>query len=237
MEGVLVRARSQISDYRTDYRMLMGLGYLAEAYEGAKNAAERDPAGGIAYVVQGLYWQATNQHAAAIDAFEQAVLHGYSGGADNSLGYSYWSLGHTAVWNAINADYFLDYDPELLPLVPFMSDLLLASMEDRPDAIARLRRFSNELGIEIEDLVKPGNRFGFRVDDRIAVALGYEEKVVERFWSNSPKFWMWAEDMSEMRQSDAFKDRVRESGLLAYWQKHGWPDLCRAKGDDDFECD
>jgi hypothetical protein len=26
-------------------------------------------------------------------------------------------------------------------------------------------------------------------------------------------------------------------GLVDYWREHGWPDLCRADGTDDFACD
>ncbi len=50
-------------------------------------------------------------------------------------------------------------------------------------------------------------------------------------------FWMWSQSLREFRQSEAFRDRVRDSGMLPYWRSHGWPDLCRAVGDDDFECD
>ena len=33
-----------------------------------------------------------------------------------------------------------------------------------------------------------------------------------------------------------FKTLMRNAGLVDYWKKHGWPDRCRAKGEDDFEC-
>ena len=33
-----------------------------------------------------------------------------------------------------------------------------------------------------------------------------------------------------------FKDVVKRMGLVDYWKKHGWPDRCRPKGEDDFEC-
>ena len=49
-------------------------------------------------------------------------------------------------------------------------------------------------------------------------------------------FWMWSQNLREFRQSEAFRDRVRDSGMLAYWRSHGWPDLCRAAGSEDFEC-
>jgi hypothetical protein len=32
------------------------------------------------------------------------------------------------------------------------------------------------------------------------------------------------------------KALLRNAGLVDYWKKHGWPDRCRAKGEDDFEC-
>jgi TolB-like protein len=32
------------------------------------------------------------------------------------------------------------------------------------------------------------------------------------------------------------KQLMRNAGLVDYWRKHGWPDRCRAKGEDDFEC-
>jgi tetratricopeptide (TPR) repeat protein len=33
-----------------------------------------------------------------------------------------------------------------------------------------------------------------------------------------------------------FKELMRKAGLVDYWRKHGWPDRCRVKGEDDFEC-
>jgi hypothetical protein len=32
------------------------------------------------------------------------------------------------------------------------------------------------------------------------------------------------------------KKLFRDTGLVDYWKKHGWPDRCRPKGEDDFEC-
>jgi hypothetical protein len=61
--------------------------------------------------------------------------------------------------------------------------------------------------------------------------------VADLAWTATPKFWMWNSGFRTFRQSDAFRSRVRESGLLAYWQANGWPDLCRPVGRDDFKCD
>jgi TolB-like protein len=32
------------------------------------------------------------------------------------------------------------------------------------------------------------------------------------------------------------KALMRNAGLVDYWKTHGWPDRCRTKGEDDFEC-
>tara|TARA_R110000868_G_scaffold2384_2_gene17605 strand:- start:3722 stop:5566 length:1845 start_codon:yes stop_codon:yes gene_type:complete len=39
------------------------------------------------------------------------------------------------------------------------------------------------------------------------------------------------------RASTWFRTWVRETGILAYWQAEGFPDLCRPVGADDFECE
>jgi TolB-like protein len=46
----------------------------------------------------------------------------------------------------------------------------------------------------------------------------------------------WYPSRSDLRATPAFKRFVREVGLLDYWRKRGWPDLCRPVGDD-FACD
>jgi adenylate cyclase len=50
-------------------------------------------------------------------------------------------------------------------------------------------------------------------------------------------FKIWSPVMREVRQLPRFKEFVREIGLVDYWNQFGWPDLCHAVGDHDFECD
>ncbi|HTE34484.1 MAG TPA: hypothetical protein VK666_29095 [Chryseolinea sp.] len=42
---------------------------------------------------------------------------------------------------------------------------------------------------------------------------------------------------SEIRKLPGFRKFVKEKGLVGYWNKYGWPDVCSAVGDDDFKCD
>jgi len=69
------------------------------------------------------------------------------------------------------------------------------------------------------------------------VALKEYGYLADQFWGSETKQWMWMRQFRDFRRSEPFKRKIRESGILAYWQKHGWPDLCRAVGDDDFACD
>jgi TolB-like protein/tetratricopeptide (TPR) repeat protein len=49
--------------------------------------------------------------------------------------------------------------------------------------------------------------------------------------------WLWVPVLAEMRRAPAFKDLLRELGLVDYWRATGnWGDVARPRGDDDFEC-
>ena len=48
---------------------------------------------------------------------------------------------------------------------------------------------------------------------------------------------LWHPIMKEVRQLPRFKEYVREIGLVDYWNKFGWPDICRPLDNGDFVCD
>jgi len=49
---------------------------------------------------------------------------------------------------------------------------------------------------------------------------------------------LWAPINEKMRRLPAFKDLVRDLGLVDYWRNSGkWGDFCRPLGHDDFECE
>ena len=49
-------------------------------------------------------------------------------------------------------------------------------------------------------------------------------------------YW-WFPYPLEFRNSPERKRLMRDTGMPAYWRKHGFPPQCRPKGADDFECD
>jgi Flp pilus assembly protein TadD len=49
--------------------------------------------------------------------------------------------------------------------------------------------------------------------------------------------YVWLPQLAPMRRMPEFKAYLREIGMVDYWHEYGWPDICRERGGDDFECD
>jgi TolB-like protein len=48
---------------------------------------------------------------------------------------------------------------------------------------------------------------------------------------------MWGSEYGKYRQSAPFDQYIKGTGVLAYWQQHGFPPQCRAVGEENFSCD
>jgi len=66
-----------------------------------------------------------------------------------------------------------------------------------------------------------------------AIILGFMGEISDDFIS----YLLWNKSYRNLRRSDELEGYIRRSGILAYWQKNGFPPQCRAVGTDDFECD
>ena len=69
----------------------------------------------------------------------------------------------------------------------------------------------------------------------VPLAFGMYDEILSR--QASALMVMWNPDAEGFRKSPQFEQLVRDSGTLLYWQETGFPEFCRALGDDDFECD
>lgn len=237
VDSVVRRAREHLPGYDTSPTILMGFGYLRRASAEARNNEISWPEESWNNVLQGIALDAQLEHAKAIEQYEIAIHKGFQGGLDRLIAKSWWALGDTSVWTATTSFELEVFDPELLPLLPHMNALMSAERPDRASAVRRFLTVAKETGLSEEDLVSRGPRFLLRVPNEVAVLLGHSDAVADGFWGSWGKYWMWDSSYQEFRQTSAFRSRVKESGLLAYWQMNGWPDLCRAVGDNDFECD
>jgi TolB-like protein/DNA-binding winged helix-turn-helix (wHTH) protein len=48
-------------------------------------------------------------------------------------------------------------------------------------------------------------------------------------------FWVWLPVFADLRRTEAFKQLLVDSGLIDYWQQHGWPPMCQPH-DGTFRC-
>ncbi len=49
--------------------------------------------------------------------------------------------------------------------------------------------------------------------------------------------YLWHVSYAPVRKTDRFKTFLRNAGIVDYWRRRGWPDLCKPRGADDFVCD
>jgi TolB-like protein/DNA-binding winged helix-turn-helix (wHTH) protein len=74
----------------------------------------------------------------------------------------------------------------------------------------------------------------------LAVWAAYfqEPELSLELWSQGTRSpdALWLPLMRDVRKLPAFKNVVRELGLVDYWRAYGWSDFCRPMGNEDFAC-
>ena len=95
----------------------------------------------------------------------------------------------------------------------------------------------------IDGLLNPDENQEQRVDQLRAWADEHDTSIAEFVWASLGQFqllhaeyntyqFMWREDMAGLRASPEFQTIIRDSGILDYWQQHGFPERCRDLGDE-----
>ena len=189
------------------------------------------------HLIKGLTYEAEGRYEDAIGPIRTAMLMGYHGSASETLADIHLDLGRQDVWLMHHADHYRDKDPELLPLLPHLLELDIAYRKGDTQARRRFVAIARELGFTVDDLTTAGPNWGLRIPFTAASALGADAEIVEQYRNHSPKFWMWTPSLKPFRRSEAFREFVRETGMVDYWRANGWPEKCRPVGEDDFECD
>ncbi len=215
----------------------MALGYLRRALADSKAGLALQFDNADLHLISAMALLDIGRRAEALPHLEQAILLGFTGSASDQLWEYVDPTDREAAWAATMTMYLKVYEPELLKLLPHLKRIHFAPVED---LVAERHRFwvmAKELGISEEYLLSKSSRWGYRIAPSTISQLGENELVAEQFWGNSPFTWMWSPNLHLFRKSDSFKSRIRSSGMLAFWQENGWPDLCRAAGEDDFICD
>ena len=118
-----------------------------------------------------------------------------------------------------------------------MADSLNAEMLERLDApeeaLAELRRAFAANGPDNPNhYVDIGLWAGYYGDP----ALAFQAMRLAADAGSGRMAFVWMPQLEPMRRLPAFKAYMRENGMVAYWQKYGWPPFCRPLDPHDFEC-
>jgi hypothetical protein len=67
-----------------------------------------------------------------------------------------------------------------------------------------------------------------------ALALDAMRSLVAK--ASAQAVYLWHPQFQEMRQLPEFKTLLRDIGIVAHWERYGWPTICRRLDGDDFHC-
>ena len=145
---------------------------------------------------------------------------------DLGRGLSRYGFGLIPLWVEMKSDiHFMEAvnHPEVLQGFPRQAELYAAHLDPGGD-------YAELLADAIRHRPSVQTYVGQTITELILVPLGY--KAITGLWSPN-----WSRSFQRFRQTEAFKEIIRNAGVLAYWREHRFPPLCRPVGDDDFECD
>jgi hypothetical protein len=122
-----------------------------------------------------------------------------------------------------------------IPAAGPINPAMLANLDDRQTALHELRRLSTDP----VDSALPTNRRDIAI---WAAHFGDSDLALNMMRSAmrdqaAQGVYLWLPQLKGVRQLPAFKTLMREIGFVAYWEKYGWPPICRKLRGDDFECD
>jgi adenylate cyclase len=159
----------------------------------------------------------------ALDRFEDALAM-YRG--DLGRGLSFYGLGLIPLWVETKSDLlFMEAAnrPDVLPGFQRLADLYAAHLAPGGD-------HSELLADALQYLPQTQTDVAGMITDMLLVPLGRTEIY---FLGSQP----WGGSFRRFRQTEAFRQIIRDAGVLAYWQEHRFPPLCRPVGAEDFACD
>jgi tetratricopeptide (TPR) repeat protein len=145
---------------------------------------------------------------------------------DLGRGLSRYGFGLVPLWVEMKSDIlFMEAanHPEVLKGFPRQSELYAAHLDPDGD-------YAELVADAIKHRPPVQTYVGQTITELILVPLGY--KAITGLWSPN-----WGDSFRRFRQTEAFKQIIRNAGVLAYWREHRFPPLCRPVGDDNFECD
>jgi adenylate cyclase len=201
----------------------LALGYLVKAKEHLEEFLQKDP---FQQVMRAFYF--LNFH---ILGDTQRAEEEYKRGLEMFEGQ--WIMGNENITlvrlgsgSVLSRDQIMTSDP--------IFDATKKNLTSPKEALAELRQYYND----------EGNRstFDFMEISLLAAYFGdleFAMDALEKEIRLNPvdMMFVWLPVMKEVRQTPRFKAFVKKIGLVDYWNKFGWPDMCHKLDNGDFECD
>jgi TolB-like protein/DNA-binding winged helix-turn-helix (wHTH) protein len=209
-------------------RHLAAVGYVREALAEQQRVLQTDPLSPVAHLTLGRLLDTLGRH-------DEALPHLQRVGAPLAA----TGLFFNAVWRGdlAAARRWAETWPDNTPWK--QSNLrLLDALEDPqlwPASHAAIEAYEQRRDVQGLQVAYDFMRMLLPERDYARDIAGLDGVQRAGFASYQLIFWMPRE--RELRQSPAFQRYVRDSGLLAFWREHGWPDLCRSDGGEGVVCD
>ncbi len=207
---------------------LMELGYLAEATTTIEGGLSTDSGSAIINIVAGYIARMQGQLDAADAHFEAAI--------DAGMSYAVFDLGVTAFMRGdliaaadMLAEAAVTLDTIAAEEKPALVDYYLAIMRrdaSVDEAVAAFPTLASD-----DDFLTPSYLLAGESRNALEMIALDPDGDKDTFGK------LWSDVDPGLRQDPYMKTLVADTGLLAFWRKHGWPDKCRASGDNSFTCD
>ncbi len=229
---------AKFSKYEDYIYIRMDMGYLSEVISLAQKMIDKTPQHRSAYYLLGLAELSAGQYENGIKHSQEAMILGRID-AQKFIANEALRMGNIDLWLRRIANKFNTEDQELYPLLRDIRELVTASNDKKEEKINRFWTIAEAKGFTRDSLLVPSPVSGNnrRLPSSILIFLGEFEDLAKSYEGVTPLFWAWTPYYQPFRRSEVFKEIIRNRNLLTYWQKNGFPDLCRPVGKDDFVCD
>ncbi|MBN1625066.1 MAG: hypothetical protein JW944_00965 [Deltaproteobacteria bacterium] len=230
-ELALTKARELVTDSSLRYEMDYSLHYIYVAnLERAKNIFEgllrNDPLNGN---FRSLYLQCLGL-LGDVQGAEEEYQRGVALFGDEWSNYAreQITLARLGSGNAVSRDDIIYSDQ--------IHDTAKEHLGSQEGGVAELHRiYTDDNNLNVWDLAYISIWAAYFGD--IEFAMDAMEKSESIIVFGVAQNLLWYPVMREVRQTPRFKEFLREIGLVDYWNKFGWPDICYKLDNGDFECD
>ncbi|WP_119716827.1 winged helix-turn-helix domain-containing protein [Cognatilysobacter tabacisoli] len=204
---------------------LARLGYLDRAEAIARETLRRDPINPVGHFQLGRLLDTLGRHDEARAHLDRTAIDGAYARWFNAV----WRRDYAAALRIAEREIGApDHpDPYAARLAPGYAAASRAFADPAlwPQAIDAFARFDRVADRpNFFDVLRPD------APSRAAQLIATLDEVRRRGYS-SWDLLLWTRDYAFLRRDPAFQRYLRDSGILAYWRRHGFPPQCRPQGD------